>query len=239
MYTLNSIEKNYQKEEISAYKAFLTPESMENGIFFDDNKEFLRFLKGQSISCIFLCDETCCIEDFWIDDDILEKKAYYIDDKQVFESIKKDVSKYNNTLKKIDYDIAETIFAYTCFNGTICYTSFENETKTKDLLYPEDQIEEFISNYGKELSTQKEKKVKKLETLKSELKEKIFSDPNFALCTNKQLRKEYIYKTVKNLTDEHFSLIRKHWYRDGFTHLFRDAIDFIELAWREHKVRSR
>lgn len=81
-------------------------------------------------------------------------------------------------------------------------------------------------------------KENELENLKYELYKKIKKDDKFKLCKNKELRINYIKDLLKSSLDDKYSLLKELWLSNAPSGVYKDAIKFIELVWKDIKENS-
>lgn len=85
------------------------------------------------------------------------------------------------------------------------------------------------------IEKQENENKKIIENLKKEVREKILKDEKFLLCTTKQLRKNYTRTLFKEKLGNHYKLLKDIWTTDAPFGIYTDAIDFVEMIWKEIK----
>jgi len=204
---------------------------VENGSF----EEFLDFAHNSDIKYIFYLEDKfsqSLIDEKLITEEMISRN--YVPD-ELMNVIEKEVEEYNDDLIFKSKYIGETIFLILFFSlyGTTYSISFFND----DLLLvedPDEVLKEIIEDHRDAINKiNHEKREKELEAqnkLLKELEDELINNDQFHLCTNKQLRRDFVYAYVKENTNEQHG-------RTQF--LFNDAVEVAEKVWRAIKLKRK
>ena len=235
MIYLKDIQKRVEKEKIKFYKVGLTPDVITTGNDFFNMDNFIEFLHSQKVSAVFGCECFDNVNDYLITEDIIEETLgkYFAEEMQ--DVIFDDIKKYNEEISEIDFSIPFAFIVACLYEGQYFFVRIKNDRNFDEnsLIDPEEKLQEIVVNNQNNIYKKREAGKEITQRLKRELKEKIANDEEFLLCTNKQLRFNYIRNLVTNKLDEHFAPLKRLWISDAPRGIYQDPVDLVELIWRE------
>ena len=152
-------------------------------------------------------------------------------------SIIEQIQDYNDKLLSLDFDFPQYVILACSYDSHFYYTSFENNFTIDgiEICQPEERLKLILKNNEESFECAKNDKIKILEKQKNELRMYIVGDSNFYNQTNKSLRKNYIVNLFAGKTGEKFPQLKEKWYREESRSVWGDAVDFIEIIWKEIK----
>lgn len=237
MVCLDTIKEKIENKKIAFYEVSIPLDSIKNGIQFTDIDSFMKFVNEQKINTIFTHEYFDNPYEYIITDDIIEKTIGRYFASEMKDIIINDIDKHNRCILKIDFDRPFAIVIACIYEGQYCFVYMEDDNTSieKLLVDPTEKLQEIIEKNEKNIQKREEKKKQILEKLKIELRHIIINDEKFLLCTNKHLRKVYIKELFDKRLDKHFNPLKDYWTTDAPIGVFREAIDFIEIIWKEIK----
>lgn len=223
-----------KKEGINCFSV-TSPKELDRDhmIYLENNDidEFIKFVQLNNINSIFYKYYTFNPEFFYITEELAED----IDD-DIVNLLKNDIEEWNKQIDKVDFDIPVELFIFCMYESHYITINYHNEFWNNQMTAKEKLLELLESNANK-VENIREKREEEDEQLKEELKEYILNDDKFILCTNKNLRKDYMYELYKRKDIEKFKNL--FWQQGGYFKGTDVAINFIELVWRIHKENER
>ena len=158
-------------------------------------------------------------------------------DYDIIDIVADDIDNYNKEILKIDFDEPCAVIVACIFEGQYCFVYLENDKlfNRDELIQSEEKLYEIIEKNKNRIDEKKTENQKIIEELKEEVREKILKDEKFLLCTTKQLRKNYTRTLFKEKLGNKYKLIKDLWTTDSHVGVYTDAIDFVEMIWKEMK----
>lgn len=238
MISLNEIKDKFNKKKVDFYDVELSVDIIKSGIKFSDIESFSTFIDKQKIDVVWGCEYFDNSDDYIITKDMIQKNIIRYMDFDIMDIIIKDVEQHNQEVLKIDFNKPCAIVVAAFYNGHLCYVYIENENFDENILVePKIILQEIVDNNANNINIRKIENQKIVENLKVELKEKIINDEKFWLCTNKHLRYIYIRDMVKNKLGDSFKELKDCWETDAQVGVYTDATDFVEMIWKEGKIK--
>lgn len=237
--TLNDIERILSEKKITYYETSSLGKIVNQGVCIDELDVFLLFVQDQKIPFVMCAETYIEAGEFIITDDLVEKVLYNIP-KGALQEIGDAIKGYNKSVQAVDFDFPKWIVVACVYAGCYFYTLFWNQfyIDNVEIENPKEALSRIVQEHSETLEKAKKGHRDEIERLKKELAEFVLADPDFCLQTNQRLRREYIINVFASKLDDHFLLLKKHWYRDEFRSVWQGAIDFVELLWREEKMRK-
>lgn len=223
-----------KREGINCF-AVTSPKELDrdNMIYLENNDidEFIKFVKLNNIKSIFYKYYTFNSDLFYITEELAED----IDD-DVIKLIKNDIEEWNRKIDEVDFDIPVEVFIFCMYESHYITINYQNEFWDNQMSAKEKLLELLESNANKVNDIIEERENEK-ENLKEKLKEYILNDDEFKICTNKSLRKNYMYELYRRKDIEEFKDL--FWQENGYFKGTDPAVSFIELVWRTYKDNQR
>lgn len=236
---INEIKRKIEEKKINFFQVKLSIDVIEKGIQFPTIEEFLKFASNQKINTIFGCEYYDDINEYLITEEIIEKTIGLYHATQIQDIIIDDIENHNRNILKHNFNTPIAIIICCLYEGVYCFVYLEYSKNNKILIKDcFEKLDEIMENHKYEIQNKQEKKKEMLEQLKNELREKIKKDKKFTLCTNKLLRENYIKDLLLNKLNQHFEPLKKHWTGDTPRGIYRGAIDFIEIIWKEIQQKT-
>jgi len=233
----DKIKKEIKNKNYKVYQVNLPQEEVvKNGIKFDDFEKLENFINDQKINVVFLSEYYDNPYNYIISEETFKKSRRYYD-YNFIDIIEEDINKYNKKVSKIDFSEPATAIIACIFDGKYCFVYLENDKvfNPEELIEAEEKLQEIIEKNEKSINKKKTENKKIIDDLKEKLREKILKDEQFLLCTNKQLRKNYLKTLLKEKLGNEYKPLKDNWSTDLPIGIYTDAIDFIELIWKELK----
>lgn len=223
-----------EKEKINCF-CVTSPKELDRDhmIYLENNDidEFINFVKLNNINSVFYKYYTFNPEYFYINEELAED----IDD-DVINLLKNDIEKWNRKIDKVNFDIPVELVIFCMYESHYITINYHNEFWDNQMSAKE-KLVELLEGNAKKVKDIREKMESEKEELKEKLKEYILNDDEFKICTNKNLRKNYMYKLYKRKDIEKFKNL--FWQQGGYFRGTDAAINFIELVWRTYKQNQR
>lgn len=236
MVSFETIKKEIEKRSYKVYEVNLALEVVKNGIQFENFEKLQNFMYDQKINVIFFSKYYDNPYNYIITEDTLKNSRRYFD-YNVIDIIFDDIDNYNQEILKIDFDEPCAVIVACLFEGQYCFVYLENEKllKKHELIEPEEKLYKIIENNKSRIDEKETKNKKVIEELKEKVREKILKDEKFLLCTTKQLRKNYARTLFKEKLGNEYKPLKDMWTTDAPVGVYTDAIDFVEMIWKEMK----
>ena len=227
------------KKEIGKYNVYevnLALEVVRNGIQFESFEKLQNFMSDQNINTIFFAKYYDSYENYIITEETFRKSRRYFD-YNIIDIISDDIDKYNKEILKIDFNKPCAVIIACIFQGQYCFVYLEDDKSFDEnkLIGAEEKLYEIIEKNMKKIESKKMENKKIIEELKKEVRDIILKDEKFLLCTNKQLRKNYRRNLFKKELGNHYKPLKDLWTSDAPVGVYTDAIDFVEMIWKEIK----
>lgn len=223
-------------EKYNVYEVNLALEVVKNGIQFENFEKLQNFMSDQNINVVFFAKYYDNYNNYIITEETFRKASRYFD-YNIIDIISDDINKYNKEILKIDFDKPCAVVIACIFQGQYCFVYLEDDKSfNKDkLISSEEKLYEIIEKNMKQIETKEIENEKIIEKLKKEVHDIIVKDEKFLLCTNKQLRKNYARNLFKKELGNHYNPLKELWTTDAPIGVYTDAIDFVEMIWKEIK----
>lgn len=205
----------------------------------DGIEELLKFAKLNNINSIFYTYFYYDKDKFLIDLDYKEMvEGLY--GKTILKSIEKDIDEYNKKVESFDFSKPFALDIFVIYQSRNIYImDVDLWASESGILDAEEKIEELLESKNELVNEKIEKDKHKTNKLMSEFKDYVFNDEEFRVCTNFNLRRQYM-RTV--FDKEEAKKYKKLFSRGGalndnidLSHFF----DFIEMVWKEYKEQSK
>ena len=171
---------------------------------------------------------------------MLIKRLMVKDNPNIIDIISDDIDKHNKEILKIDFDEPSAVIVACIFEGQYCFVYLENDKlcNRKELKESEEKLYEIFEKNINRIDEKKMENKSIIEKLKVKVREKILKDEKFLLCTTKQLRKNYTRTLFKEKLGDEYKLLKDLWTTDAPVGVYTDAIDFVEMIWKEMKQKK-
>lgn len=204
-------------------------------------ERFIEYLKRRNISTIFYKYYYYNIDEYLIDDELLE--SYELAKDETEEIIKK-IQKYNDEIaENFDFNKPKLLLLatppesniLTCMYVSDPWLAPDEETGEEKInTSPEAALDKMIYPHEDDLKKRIVDKNAKNQYIKASFKKKLFTflvnDSKFSLCSNKTLRREYLHN-FKEYQPE-LTLTPKQWGREWNPYGYRS---FFEITWKLKK----
>lgn len=239
MITLSVLQQELASNRIKYYEIFSLGTIVAAGLYLGDLNAFIKFVKEQRIPFVLCCENYINPDEYIISDDVIAQFAYKIP-KDFIKEVNNDIQRYNNKLISLESNYPKSIVLACLYQGHYFYTSFENAFSIdgREIVSPKDVLNSILLNNQSKLEQIKRNQTDTIELQKSELRDYILSDPSFRNQTNQRFRRNYIIDILSSKLDDHFALLKERWYREELHSVWQEAIDFIEILWRESKEQN-
>lgn len=216
-----------KEKGISVYSASSNGDA---NVYFDseDYDQFLCLIDELKTSVVFM--EVFKLEDYEIESSLIEE--YDVRPSYARPVIKKEIDEFNNKIKQLGKFVGkEQSIEIFFFHQGVHYSYQWKESE----LYPRnktDFIEELLEQYEEEIEEARgklsEEHHKSVEEQFERIRQVLINDEQFKLCKNKELRKTYIYK-----------LLREHDELKDISGIPTTMLMLpVEEAWRELKLQT-
>lgn len=236
MYNFENLRDKIEKENISVCKIYTLGDVMNNGFGIATLESFVDLIKEEKINRVFIYEHYDRIDNYLITEGIVEEKSRYLNI-EFLQEILPQIELYNKEVENRDFDIPSFCVVVCFYQGKTFYVNLDN-LALHELAEPEEVFKEICNQNEEKLKEINTKKKKEIEKLKEELREKVFSDNKFLLCTNKDLRMNYARKLFNEVLDEHFLPLKKYWTRNELGMLHHEAYCFFDMLWNEIKPKK-
>ena len=236
MVFFEKIKKEIEKKTYKVYEVNLALDVVKNGIQFENFDKLQDFMLDQKINVIFFSKYYDNPYNYIITEETFRNSRRYYD-YNIIDIISDDIDKYNKEILKIDFDEPCAVIVACIFEGQYCFVYLENDKlcNRNELIGSEEKLYEIVEKNRNRIDEKKTENRKIIEKLKEEVREKILKDEKFLLCTTKQLRKNYTRTLFKEKLGEKYKLLKDLWTTDAPVGVYTDAIDFVEMVWKEMK----
>ena len=236
MFFVNEIKKEIEKKKYKVYEVNLALEAVKNGIQFENFEKLQDFMYEQKIDAIFFSKYYDNPDNYIITEETFRKARIYLA-YNIIDIISDDIEKYNKEIMKRDFEEPCAVIIACIFQGKYCFVYLENDKlfNRDELMESEEKLYEIVERNKSRINEQKTENRNIIEKLKEEVREKIFKDEKFLLCTTKQLRKNYTRTLFKEKLGNKYKLLKDLWTTDAPVGVGTDAIDFVEMIWKEMK----
>lgn len=230
------IKKEIEKKSYKVYEVNLALEVVKNGIQFEKVEKLQDFMYDQKIDVIFFSKYYDNPYNYIITEETFKNSRRYYDN-NIIDIIADDIDKYNKDILKIDFNEPCAVIVFCIFQGQYCFVYLENDKlfNRDKLIESEEKLNEIIEKNENRINEQKTENKKIIEKLKEEVRQMILKDEKFLLCTTKQLRKNYTRTLFKDKLGNKYKLLKDLWTTDAPVGVYTDAIDFVEMIWKEMK----
>lgn len=236
MIFFEKIKEEIKKKRYKIYEVNLALEVVKNGIQFESFEKLQNFMCDQNIDVVFLAKYYDSYRNYIITEETFRNSRRYFD-YNIIDIISNDIDKYNKEILKIDFNEPCAVIVACIFEGQYCFVYLENDKlfNKDELMESEEKLYEIIEKNKSRINKKEIENKKIIEKLKEEVREKILKDKKFILCTTKQLRKNYTRTLFKEKLGNYYKPLKDLWTTDAPVGVLTDAIDFVELIWKEIK----
>ena len=231
IYNYASIGKLIEKAGAKTMLVHIPFKFIEDAVLILGFEDFLSFLCDNQILQVFIHEEFIEPEDFCITEETF--RILRVEENKL-ECLQKSIEDYNRNIENANFEFPETVIAFFIWNGQRFYHIFQNDIMVNGevLISAEDKLTELIMFNEESILEANDAKRKVIEKQKEDLKLQIMGDPEFKVCTNKRLRRNYIIGVFEKSTVP--KELKGFWVnRNGL--LYQGAFDFVETIWREVK----
>lgn len=229
----NKIKNNLKIKNLELYQVEFSKKHMEDGVRFESIETFVDFLQKQTLTTVFYNEYFDIVDNYLITQELIEEVLGEYNANEMIGIIEKDIDKHNKKILKVNFNEPSAIIVGTFLYSNFFYVWIENEESKVEIDNPIKKLEEILSDNEKNIMKRKEEKKQLFENLKEELSIIIRNDRKFLICTNKHLRIMYIKNILSNQLDDKFDPLKKYWLADTPRGIYQDAIDFVEILWKE------
>lgn len=236
MILFDKIKKEIENKKYKVYEVNLALEVVRNGIQFETFEKLQDFMADQNINVVFFSKYYDNYKNYIITEETFKKARRYFD-YNIIDIISDDIDKYNKEILKMDFNKPCAVVIACVFEGQYCFVYLENDKSFNEdkMVESEEKLYEIIEKNMNRIETKEMENKKIIEELKKEVRDMILKDEKFLLCTNKQLRKNYTRNLFKKELGNHYKLLKDVWTTDAPIGVYTDAIDFVEMIWKEIK----
>lgn len=236
MIFFEKIKKEIEKKNYKVYEVNLALEVVEKGIQFESFEKLQDFINDQNINVIFFSKYYDNPYNHIITEETFRKSRRYFDS-NIIDIIADDIDNYNKEILKMDFDEPYAVIIACIYEGQYCFVYLENDKlfNRDKVIASEEKLYEIIKKNKNRIDEKQTENKKMIEKLKEKVREKILKDEKFLLCTTKQLRKNYTRTLFKEKLGKEYKPLKEIWTTDAPVGVYTDAIDFVEMIWKEMK----
>ena len=233
------IKKEIEKKNHKIYEANISMEVVQKGIQFENLEKLQSFIHDQKINVIFFSKYYDNSSNYVITEKTFKNLSRYFD-YNIIDIIAEDIDDYNKKILNINFDEPCAGVISCIFQGQYCFVYLENEELFDkfELIEAEEKLCEIIEKNKLRIDEKKKENEKNIKKLKEEVREKILKDKEFLSCTTKQSRKKYAITLFKEILDDKYKLLKDIWTTDAPSGIYSDAVDFVEMIWKEAKQKN-
>lgn len=235
MITYESLRDSLENENVSVFRILNLGEILNSGLLMSGLEEFCSLIKSGNIKRVYVYEHYEEASDYCINEELISKESRCFD-KEFLELILPQINEYNTAILKMDFNYPSWVLAICFCDNNAFFINYENDRTldSEPLIEPKEKFELICSLNEEKRKSIREKSKSIIDALYIELEDKILSDEEFKLCTNKELRRNYAYKTFAKL-DKHFAPLKKYLYNEDCYLLSSEGRNFIEVLWRKLK----
>ncbi len=226
-----------EKQKIKLFRIGFSADALKtaNDLLTIDN--FFDFVHFQNIQTIFGTEIYDDAEDYFITENVIVEAMGRYATKKFAHIVENEIKQYNEAVSKINFTIPYSYIISCLYEGKCFYVNVKINRNVDEsfLTNPDEKMQEIIAKNENTIAEERNETKKVVEKLKKELKEIIVHDNKFLLCTNRQMRFNYIKELLTNGLNEKFEPLKELWLADTLRGIYQEPIDFVELIWRELK----
>ncbi len=230
--TLDDLKKLFSNNDINSYHISVSTNFIDNCIWFFEFDEYISFLKENNVKNVFLNEEFYEKDDYIITNEIVEwemrhKSGFLPEFIEIIE-------KYNKELLSADFNIPHHIFAISTINNLNFLFMFSNEDyyEKMNIKEPKEKLNDIYVKFSAEIENKKTFETDEKAKLEKQLLEYLSKNSDFLICTNKEMRKRFLKEFIQKNQTGSFALLVKYWSPYGTGSYNKEALNYIEYAWR-------
>lgn len=194
-----------------------------------DLKIIIDYAKDNKIDYLFYSYNYANKDYYLIDYSKLEKDGDFL------RLASNDIETHNDIINSIDFKQPAILDVFCLHNGVII--NICNYALWLDgLISSEECIAKLKEKYGTELDDIKEKRNEEREEILEELKPILLNNEEFALCTNQNLRREFMRKFLARKENERFR--NAFFNENGYLNPY-ETLNFADLVYAIYKKTSK
>lgn len=222
------LRKFLKENGLIAFKSENVPKNtvrIESG----DIQLFLKYVKENNIKTVFYRYGYA------------DKDAFSISnlrngvDNDLLRIAEKEINVYADGVKNINFDRASSLVLFCIDNGVIVSMRIVAPW-LREIVSPSDFFEFLKKEHGEELAKVKSHRNNEKDGILAELRTRLLSDPDFVLCANRDLRREFMRKFLAVKENEHYRLafLDDNGYLDSY-----GAWDFANMTYAFYKQHKK
>ena len=200
----------------------------QNAIYLDTSNinDFLEFTKNNDINTVFYY--YCCINKDKFD--ITKIRI----DKDLSELASGELTKYREEIEEV-WDESAILYLF-CFSGS-AVIAVRSEAKWLERLMPvEDLVDNLNRKYSEEMELIKSNRYADKDNVLEELQNILVQDSDFALCSNKSLREDFMRKFLLKADNQRYYQMFLGY--DGYLNSY-ELQNFTDRAYAVYKLNKR
>lgn len=219
----------FAKSGIKGLKCVNLPESNLVDLDSSDLQSIIDYAKANDIDYLFY-SYSYASRDFYLVDE-----SKLVGESDLAQIADEDISLHNEKVNMNDFEQPALLDVFCLHNGFAIYISNSIQW-VNDLVSAKKCIEQLKEKYYNELNEIAEKRSSEREILLEELKPILLNDAEFALCTNQNLRREFIKKFLLRQENERY----KHLFfaSNGYFNSYA-ALNFADSIYAIYKRTSK
>ena len=239
MINLNEIKNAIQTKKLINFECETPDDILSDGFKFNTLEELMSFCEIQGINTCFIDAQYTKLKEYLITQELIEE---YLNVKSLSlkHRIIDTIRQYNKALIEVDDSNPTEVIIAVLYQSKYFYY-YEQEdllVEGEIILEPEDKMQDILDLFEVELDGERSEYQMKIEEQTKKLEDIILCDPDFKLCTNKELRRNYIRNLFKNMLGNDFKELKSYWTNPDIpAYVYRGAIDLVELLWRKLKYK--
>lgn len=225
----NELLNLFNKSGIKGLKCETLPKGNLVALENADLQQIINYAKDNKIDYLFYSYNFANKDYYLINYSKLERDSDFL------QIAYEDIELHNNTINSIDFEQPAVLDVFCLHNGIAIY--IKNCAMWLDVLTPSEEcIVKLKEKFETDLNNIKERRNNEREQLLEELKPILLDDTDFALCTNQNLRREFMRKFLSRKENERF---RNAFYdRNGYLNQY-DTLNFADLVYTMYKQSKK
>lgn len=207
-----------------------------------DYDTFLQFVKEEGVKRVFYTlqyygEGECRISEEYLDWEYLREEMDI--SPKILSRFHKEISEYNQKLDQVDFDVPKIINLFCIHDNIVLKACVDNSLQMLEgepLINNDDKLLEIVRSRREDIKDVIKEEQQEIDDLRNELKEMILNDPEFAKCTNKNIRYQYLMRLYKKLDERFNPIIGSDAYCRSINRL---DCAFIDEVWNEFRIRRR
>ena len=186
-----------------------------------DLQILLNYVANNQINSIFYCYHCVNMDAFDI------SKVNVGKDNDLLKIAKTDIEEYENKIQSLDFN-QPAILNLFCLHNGIAISIQINDSWLDDLLPAREFLIQLKKKYENDLNNLKSYREKERESILEELRAILLSNSDFSLCTNQNLRREFMRKFLSREENERY--MQAFVDNDGYLNSYEFS-NFADLAY--------